>query len=184
MAWEVKPILGDDGKEVGYQVVWDAENDAGEWVVAAAFRNTPESASNLGWLLMRARDEASRIQDVPPTEFRPDFVPIRRRPSSLIPGVGPDAPIITNDDGGRHSAIPFRFDLLPPIGVLEVARIMHAGNESHGKDRWRAVPLAEQINHALMHLYAYLAGDRTEDHLGHAACRTLMAKELATGASE
>lgn len=33
--------------------------------------------------------------------------------------------------------------------------------------------IATLLNHALRHIYKYLSGDRTEDHLGHASWNLL-----------
>ena len=94
-----------------------------------------------------------------------------------IDGVGPDAPILTNASGGKQSASPYRADLLPPRACLAIARVLKQGVEKLGHDTWRAVPLRDHLNHALIHLFAFLAGDTQDDHLEHAACRLLMSLE-------
>ena len=94
-----------------------------------------------------------------------------------IPGVGPDAPTIVNDKGAKQSASPYRSDLLPPRALLEVAAILKTGAEKYGDNNWRAIPQHEHISHALTHLLCHQAGDTQDDHLGHAACRLLMALE-------
>jgi len=33
----------------------------------------------------------------------------------------------------------------------------------------RGMPVSEMLNHAIAHIYAYLSGDRSEDHLAHAS---------------
>lgn len=96
-----------------------------------------------------------------------------------IPGVGPDAPTITNERGASQSHVPYRCDLLPARAALAVAGVLHEGAVKYGVDNWRGLPVANHINHALMHLFAHLAGDASDDHLSHAACRALMALELA-----
>lgn len=93
-----------------------------------------------------------------------------------VEGVGADAPTMTNDRGGKQSAVPFRCDLLPALAVLEVAKVLKAGADKYGDAaNWHAVRVGEHLNHALTHLFAFLAGDSQDDHLGHAACRLLMA---------
>ena len=74
--------------------------------------------------------------------------------------------------------LPYRSDLLPPRALLEVARVLKAGSERYGVDAWRRIPAPEHLNHALTHLLALLAGDTTEPHLAHAACRLLFALDL------
>lgn len=91
--------------------------------------------------------------------------------------VGPDAPVVTNEAGAKQSALPYRCDLLPPRATLEVAQELKVGADKYGVDNWRGVPQADHINHAMTHLLAYLAGDRQDKHLAHAACRVLFAME-------
>lgn len=98
-----------------------------------------------------------------------------------VEGVGTDAPTVVNDRGGKQSAVPFRCDLLPPLGALEVAKVLKVGADKYGDDaNWHKVTTREHLNHALSHLFAFLAGDGQDDHLGHAACRLLMALDNHT----
>lgn len=97
----------------------------------------------------------------------------------VLPDVGPSAPTVTNDKGGKQSYTGRRMDLMPPKALLAVAEVLHHGATKYGIDNWRSIPVESHLNHAAIHIYAYLAGDRSDDHLGHAACRLLMAKELS-----
>jgi hypothetical protein len=94
-------------------------------------------------------------------------------------GLAPDAPIDTNEHGGQQSKIEGRFDLIPPIAMLELAKIMEYGAKRYAPNNWRKIPLDDHVNHMLMHLFAYVAGDRQDDHLGHALARAAMAVEIA-----
>lgn len=93
----------------------------------------------------------------------------------VIDGVGPDAPTETNAAGGKQSHSPYRADLLPPHALLAVAEVLKHGADKYGPNNWHAIPVADHLNHALVHLYALAAGDDSDDHLEHAACRLLMA---------
>jgi len=63
-----------------------------------------------------------------------------------------------------------RYDLVSPIGLAAVAKACAEGAEKYGDFNWeRGMPAADMINHALRHVYLFLGGDRSEDHLGHAA---------------
>jgi hypothetical protein len=93
-------------------------------------------------------------------------------------GVGPDAPTVTNAAGGKQSKTRYRCDLLPGRAVLAVAEVLSAGAEKYGPDNWRLIPVRDHVNHALTHLLAFVAGDRSDDHLSHAACRVLFALDL------
>ncbi len=99
-------------------------------------------------------------------------------PFAPIPGLSPDAPIVTNEVGAKQSAVPYRCDLLPARATLAVAGVLHEGAVKYGDDNWKGIPVREHLNHALTHILAYLASDRQDQHLEHAACRLLMAVEL------
>lgn len=99
-------------------------------------------------------------------------------PTPRIPGVGPDAPTHTDPiTGAKQSHSPYRLDLIPALSLFDVAAVLSAGAEKYGVDNWRGIPVNEHINHALVHIYAYLSGDTQDNHLGHAACRMMMAHE-------
>ncbi len=105
---------------------------------------------------------------------------VPRRPSKpAVAGVSPDAPLVTNAAGGRQSGSPYRCDLLPARAVLDVARVLKAGCDKYGPDNWRKIGAADHVNHVLVHLFAHQAGDVSDDHLAHAACRMLMGLEMA-----
>ena len=53
---------------------------------------------------------------------------------------------------------------------------MAEGAAKYGDNNWeRGFPINDILNHALAHVFKHLSGDRTEDHLGHAAANLLMA---------
>ena len=67
-----------------------------------------------------------------------------------------------------------RFDLVTPIGLAAVARACAEGSEKYGDFNWeKGMPANDMLNHALRHIYLFLQGDRTEDHLGHAGWNVL-----------
>ncbi len=39
----------------------------------------------------------------------------------------------------------------------------------------KGIPMGHVLNHALAHIFNYLDGDRSEDHLGHAVANLCMA---------
>lgn len=88
---------------------------------------------------------------------------------------GPDTLMIQTEHGGNHSHIPARFDLIDGEAMFKMAQVLHEGAESHGEENWRGVPIKDNLNHALMHIYAYLAKDGSDDHLPHALCRIMFA---------
>ena len=82
--------------------------------------------------------------------------------------------------GRKIGFIPFAFHLVPIEGLAKVAAVMRSGERSGRGDNWKDVPVAEHLNHAICHIYGYLCGDRTENHLANAGCRVLMAIALDT----
>lgn len=95
----------------------------------------------------------------------------------MIHGVGPDAPIVTNAAGAKQSASPARLDLIPMRALLRVGAILQEGAAKYGETNWRGIPVNDHLNHALVHIAAFLAGDTQDDHVGHACCRLQMALE-------
>jgi hypothetical protein len=70
----------------------------------------------------------------------------------------------------------FRYDLVSPIGLREVARACAEGAAKYGDWNWEnGMPVHDLLNHAIAHVYAFLSGDRSEPHLGHAAWNLLSA---------
>lgn len=69
-----------------------------------------------------------------------------------------------------------RYDLISPIGLEAVARTCAEGAAKYSDYNWEAgMPVHDLLNHALRHIYKYLGGDRSEDHLPHAAWGLLAA---------
>jgi hypothetical protein len=70
----------------------------------------------------------------------------------------------------RGTAIEGRYDLIPLVGLRRLAETCAEGARKYGENNWaRGIPSSNVINHALAHIANYLDGDRTEDHLAHAA---------------
>ncbi len=97
----------------------------------------------------------------------------------LCRGMGPDAPTVAGAHGGRQSAHPWRLDLVDPGAWYVLGRVLDYGARKYSPDEWRLIPTREHVNAALLHLVAYLGGDRSDDHLGHALCRTHFALAVA-----
>jgi hypothetical protein len=87
------------------------------------------------------------------------------------------APLHTNKKGGVQSHLTQSFHLLPVDAVTAVAEVLFHGAKKYGQNNWRLIPVIDHLNHALYHVFLYIAGNRSENHLSHAACRLLMALE-------
>ena len=74
------------------------------------------------------------------------------------------------------TAEAFRFDLISPIGLREVARTCAEGAAKYDDFNWeKGMPVHDLLNHAIAHIYQFLSGDRSEPHLPHAAWNLLSA---------
>lgn len=100
---------------------------------------------------------------------------------NVIFGVGKDVPVIVNKEGGKQSRSPYAFQLLPVHAMFAAAEVAKAGAEKYGETfacrNYTKIPPEEHIGHCIQHLYAYLAGDISDDHLAHAIVRALFAYE-------
>jgi len=90
--------------------------------------------------------------------------------------------VATFGSGAKRTAKDVRFELLSPIGLRRMAQASHEGAEKYGAlNVEKGLPISVFLNHALSHIYSYLEGDRSEDHLSHAAwnlCFSMHSEEL------
>lgn len=91
----------------------------------------------------------------------------------------PEAETTTNEKGGSQSYIPVRFDLIDGKAMFEMAKVLHTGAEKYGEGNWRLIDVNDHLNHLLMHTYAYLSGDDSDEHLSHILCRATFALGVA-----
>ena len=62
-----------------------------------------------------------------------------------------------------------RYDLLPPEAIRRLARHYEAGSRKYLERNWeKGLPLSRFTDSALRHLFQFMDGDRTEDHLAAA----------------
>lgn len=94
----------------------------------------------------------------------------------IVAGVGKDAPTEINKYGGKQSKTEYRLDLIPTEAIFPLAKVLKEGEEKYGSDKnWKRISTTDHLNHALIHIYAHLAGDTQDDHLSHALCRLAFA---------
>ncbi len=100
--------------------------------------------------------------------------------SDCITGVGADAPTVTNKQGGKQSAVSYAFDCLDPKAMFAMCKVLKEGRDKYGSDEnWRKIPAVEHFNHMVIHAFAWLAGDKSDDHLSHIMCRAMMLYSVA-----
>ena len=62
-----------------------------------------------------------------------------------------------------------RYDLISPIGMRRRAQTCDEGAKKYSDFNWeKGMPVNDLLNHVIGHIFMYLAGDRSEDHLAHA----------------
>lgn len=94
---------------------------------------------------------------------------------AVVEGVGKDAPTITNEKGGAQSAVQYRFDLLDPLAMFAMCKVLKEGADKYGENNWHNIDVNDNLNHLIIHVFAYLTGDKQDDHLAHALCRAMFA---------
>ncbi len=98
-----------------------------------------------------------------------------------IKSVGPEAEMEVNEISGKQSKCEFDITLIPPLVLLELAKVLKAGHDKYGEGNHKKILINDHINHSLIHIFAHLSGDRQEGevgHITHAICRLLFACEM------
>jgi hypothetical protein len=81
--------------------------------------------------------------------------------------------------GSKTSVFPARFSLVPAIGLRRLAETCGEGEIKYGQGNWLAgFKQTDLLDHAQAHLNEYIAGDKKEDHLAHAAWNLFVAMHL------
>lgn len=99
-----------------------------------------------------------------------------------VKGVSPNAPIVVNEQGGKQSKTEYAFHLCDANAMLALAQVLQQGASKYERDNWRKIPSEEHFNHMVIHYFAWLQGDKSDEHLAHMFCRAMML--YATGKAE
>jgi hypothetical protein len=68
------------------------------------------------------------------------------------------------------------YHLISPIALKVLAQVLKEGGQKYGEYNWEnGFPVTDILNHAVGHIYDFLSGDRSEDHLGHAFTNLMFA---------
>lgn len=86
-----------------------------------------------------------------------------------------ETPIQPNDPNSPQTHLEYRTDLLLPDWLLDVAHVLHQGATKYGDNSWKTLPIDDHLNHAMVHIQQYRAGDRSEQHLINIVCRMMFA---------
>lgn len=95
-----------------------------------------------------------------------------------VKGVSKEEPVVFNEEGGGQSRTLYDFTLADPKAMFEMCKVLKEGADKYGAENWRLISIDDHLNHLLIHIYAYLAGDRSDEHLSHIMCRALFAQAV------
>lgn len=66
-------------------------------------------------------------------------------------------------------SLPTDYSQFSHIAARLHAETQAEGNEKYGYGNWQmGIPMSNLLSHCLAHIFAYMNGDRSENHLGHA----------------
>lgn len=134
--------------------------------------DTLESALNYIFEPLEKEAESRAARQAAGNQIAEVLAPASTAPKTLVPGQ-----TSVNAAGGKQSHVEEAMDEIPAEVLLTVARILGQGVQKYGRGNWRLLRMREdQVNHAARHIYEWLSGDRSEDHLCNAICRLMFAK--------
>lgn len=101
------------------------------------------------------------LSTVPP-EYQEDYSPSLEGSASTK---------VSNSAGAYRSETKPKYSLIPLSALKRLAVVLTEGSLKYGEYNWEnGLGIRPTLDHAIEHIYLYLAGDRSEDHLGHAFC--------------
>ena len=134
-----------------------------------------QSQMEAAWAGVRSRVQGMqhRVQEFAAAAEKPAEAPLPPPTGKIVDG---DRTRFATGAVRSSDAEETRYDLISPIGLEAVARTCAEGAARYSPHNWeRGMDVPDLLNHALRHIYQFLAGDRSEPHLPHAAWGLLAA---------
>lgn len=82
------------------------------------------------------------------------------------------------ESGAVQNYVEEAFELVPYPTISAIASTMKEGMEKYGYRNYMGIPKEEHVGRAIRHMYKYLSGDTSEEHLAHAITRLGFAVEM------
>lgn len=79
------------------------------------------------------------------------------------------------ENGATQTKVAEGYEYIPVPALEALARTMKYGGEKYGRKNHLKISCEENLGRAVRHVYKYLDGDTTEEHLDHAISRMAMA---------
>jgi hypothetical protein len=80
-------------------------------------------------------------------------------------------PVLSASKSSYRIPIKYRFDLIPPVFLRQLAEVYEEGAQNYGEAKYieKPLPYSVILNHLMNHLLKYCEGDRSELHMAKVA---------------
>jgi len=133
------------------------------------FSSWPDESRNVIEDLNKVRE---RIEYRPNLDFFKSGIPLQVRNLHGFNGAPMTEQMKQHHTGAVRSsdADNVAYHLISPVGLRRIAETYAEGSKKYGDYNWeKGFNVGETLNHTVRHIYMFLDGDKSEDHLAHAA---------------